>query len=167
MLATLDVLESWQKQGVKFDYYVWDWGWQDPTVDLKRPLPHCYPEGPDKVIARVKQLGMKWGLWFAGGAADLSIGLNPATKPSRSPFPGGKWPEYSYRDGYPQGVGGNLCLASEPFFSMLRDAILYHIRKYDLKFLKLDAASYYCNSTERGHLRPMVALRTIGGPHPD
>ena len=152
MLATLDILAKWQKQGVTFDYYVWDWGWQDPAGDLKRPLQHCYPEGPDKVVARVKQLGMKWGLWFAGGAAELSIGLNPATKPSRSPFPGGGWAEYAYRDGYPQGGGGNLCIASEPFFSMLRDAILYHVRHYDLKFFKLDAANYYCNGTEHGHL---------------
>jgi hypothetical protein len=60
----------------------------------------------------------------------------------------------AYRNGYIAngGVPGLLCVASEPYFSILRDAILFHIRENGLKFFKLDIGSYYCNSTKHGHL---------------
>ena len=45
-----------------------------------------------------------------------------------------------------------LCLASEPYFSILRDALLDHIRHHNLRFFKLDVGSYYCNSTSHHHL---------------
>jgi len=43
-------------------------------------------------------------------------------------------------------------VASEPYFSMLRDALLYHIHHYNLRFFKLDTGSYFCNSTTHHHL---------------
>jgi hypothetical protein len=153
MLDTLKLLEKWQKRGVRFDYYVPDVGWQDWTGDLTRFWPQCFPEGPTKVIKKVNELGMKWGLWFAGTWADWSCGLNPIIAPSRTVVPGGKWPDFLFRDGFDIYDGSRqLCMASEPYFSKLRDALLYHIRNYNLRFFKLDTSSYYCNSTEHNHL---------------
>ena len=153
MLDTLKLLEKWQKRGVKFDYYVPDVGWQDWTGDLTRFWPQCFPEGPDKVIKRVNELGMKWGLWFTGTFADWSCGLNPKVEPSRTVVAGGKWPDYEQRDSFDTYNGTrHFCLASEPYFSVLRDALLYHIRHYNLRLFKLDAGNYYCNSTEHDHL---------------
>lgn len=152
MLDTLKLLGKWQKRGVKFDYYVPDVGWQDWTGDLTRFWPQCFPEGPMKVIKRVNELAMKWGLWFAATWADWSCGLNPEVTPSRTIVPGG-WPDYLYRDNFDINDGRRqLCLASEPYFTMLRDALLYHIRNYNLRFFKLDTGSYYCNNSRHNHL---------------
>ena len=101
MLGTMNLLEKWQKQGVKFDYYVPDVGWQDRTGDVTQFWPQCFPTGPDEVIKRANELGMKWGLWFCATHGDWSIGNNPRTEPSRTIVPGGEWPRYKYRDGFP------------------------------------------------------------------
>jgi len=45
----------------------------------------------------------------------------------------------------------HLCLASEPYFSVLRDAVLHHIRNNNLRFFKLDAGNYSCNSASHDH----------------
>ena len=100
MLTTLDLMEKWQKQGVKFDYFVPDVGWIDRAGDLTRFWPQCFPEGPGKVVKRVNELGMKWGLWFSGTWADWGNGENPKIAPSRTLVAGGKWPEDEYRDGF-------------------------------------------------------------------
>jgi hypothetical protein len=153
MLESTELLEKWQKHGIKFDYYVPDVGWQDWSGDLTRFWPHAFPEGPGKVIKRVNQLGMKWGLWFASTWADWSCGLNPKIEPSQAVVAGGKWPDYQFRDNFDT-LNGNrhLCLASEPYFSILRDALLHHIQHDNLRFFKLDTGSYFCNSTGHGHL---------------
>ena len=153
MLETADLLQKWQKQGVTFDYYVPDVGWQDSTGDITRFWPHCFPDGPQKVIKRVNELGMKWGLWFTGTWADWTSGLNPRTVASQTVVAGGKWPHPQFRDNFDMYDGSRqLCLASEPYFSMLRDALLFHIQKNNLKFFKLDASSYFCNRVDHAHL---------------
>lgn len=155
MVDNLELLAKWQKRGIKFDYYVPDVGWQDWTGDLTRFWPHGFPEGPGKVIKRVNELGMKWGLWFCATGAAWSCGLNPRTEPSRAMPAGGKWPLYRFRDNFdqlPTGASGDLCLASEPYFSILRDALVHHIRHDNLRFFKLDGGVYFCNSTEHNHL---------------
>lgn len=153
MLESADLLQKLQKQGIKFDYYVPDVGWQDSTGDITRFWPHCFPEGPQKVIERVNGLGMKWGLWFTGTWADWTSGLNPRTVASQTIVAGGKWPDYLFRDNFDIYDGSRqLCLASEPYFTMLRDALLFHIKNNNLKFFKLDASSYFCNRTDHGHL---------------
>ncbi len=74
------------------------------------------------------------------------------------PIPGGPAqpapPVQAYRNGYlaRENLNGNLCVASEPYFTILKNAILYHIRENNLKLVKLDMGSYYCNSSEHNHL---------------
>ena len=55
MLETMDLLEEWKKEGVAFDYYVPDVGWQDRTGDMTRFWPQCFPNGPEQVIKRANQ----------------------------------------------------------------------------------------------------------------
>ena len=158
MMNGLNVLEKWQKQGIHFDYYVPDWGWLDNSSDLTRFRPECFPEGPRKVIERVNALGINFGLWFSVSNAAVSCGEYPPVGPSRVPVPGGPAqpppPVQAYRNGYlaSENLDGNLCVASEPYFTILKNAILYHIRENNLKLVKLDMGSYYCNSTEHNHL---------------
>lgn len=157
-LDVLSVLEKWQKQGFKFDYFTLDTGWMDHASDLKHFAPQCYPNGPAKIAERVKDLGMKFGLWFSTTGGGWSCIENPAVAPSLIPKPGSPpqpvLPQVAYRNGYIAngGVSGSLCPASEPYFHILRDAVLYHIRENGLKFFKLDSGYYYCNSTLHDHL---------------
>jgi hypothetical protein len=154
-LNILDVVEKWQAKGMKFDYFTLDQGWVDPAGDLTGFAPQCYPEGPGKIVQRVKALGMKFGLWFSISGAPWSCPENPAVKPSFVPPPGdpdlGLKPVEVYDTGYGM-MHGRLCIASEPYFSMLRDAILHHIEHNNLKLFKIDMGTYYCNSMEHGHL---------------
>ena len=153
MLGTMDLLEKWQKQGVKFDYYVPDVGWQDRTGDMTQFWPQCFPNGPDEVIHRANQLGMKWGLWFGVTHGDWTIGNNPRLTPSRTIVPGGEWPRNQYRDGFLEDDWRRqYCLASEPYFTIFRDGLLQHIRRYNLEFYKVDDSTYYCNNPAHGHL---------------
>jgi len=157
-LDVLKVLEEWQQRGFEFEYFSLDTGWMDHTSDLTRFAPHCYPNGPARIVERVKAMGMKFGLWFSVSGAGWSCGQNPAVQPNFIPYPGAsgepKPSSVAYRNGYiaDGGVPGVLCVASEPYFSILREAVLYHIRENGLKFFKLDIGSYYCNSTQHGHL---------------
>jgi len=157
-LDVLKVLEKWQQRGFKFDYFTLDTSSLDSASDLTRFAPHCFPNGPAKIVEQVKALGMKFGLWFSVSGAGWSCGENPAVQPSFIPHPGSseesKPSSVTYRNGYIAngGVPGQLCIASEPYFSILRNAVLFHIRENGLKFFKLDIGSYYCNSTQHGHL---------------
>lgn len=157
-LDVLGVLEKWQKQGFRFDYFTLDTGWMDHASDLKHFASQCYPNGPAKILARVKELGMKFGLWFSTTGGGWSCGENPAMAPSLIPKVGSdsqqRLPQVAYRNGYIAngGISDSLCPASEPYFHILRDAVLYHIKENGLKFFKLDNGYYYCNSTTHDHL---------------
>jgi len=82
----LELLEQWQGQGVRFDYFTLDTGWSDPSSDLKQFRPNCYPDGPAAVVERVRGLGMKLGLWFgtSWGAQSCWI-TRPRTRISGRP----------------------------------------------------------------------------------
>ena len=157
-LKVLDRLAEWQQKGMKFDYFTLDWGWVDPTSDLTRLAPQCYPDGEKKIVERVRELGMKFGLWFSVAYGGKSIGEYPPVAPSFIPQPGDPAQpaasQSAYRNGYIADAGApeRLCVASEPYGSLLRDAVLYHIRDNGLKFFKLDMGNYYCNSIHHGHL---------------
>ncbi len=158
MLNGLDRLKKWQEIGFRFDYYVPDTGWVDHASDLTRFAPQCFPNGPAKVVERVKALGMKFGLWFGTSWGAASCSDYPPVWPCQVPAPGGPSkpgpPPMVYRNGYPEGGGpaATLCVASEPYFSILKNAILYHIQESSLNLFKLDGGNYYCNSTHHDHL---------------
>jgi hypothetical protein len=147
-LHVLGVLEKWQRKGVRFDYFTLDTGWVDPSSDLTRFRPTCYPNGPDEIITRVGELGMKFGLWFATSwAAESCWGYPPA-------WEGQDAPPMDYINGCPAKAHfhGSLCLGSDAYARILREAILHHVRENNVRFLKLDGGNYHCDSVEHGHL---------------
>lgn len=154
-LNILDTVEQWQKKGIKFDYFTLDQGWLDPASDLTGFAPQCYPEGPGKIIERVKSLGMKFGLWFSITGAPWSCPEYSAADPSFIPPPGdpdlGHHPKEEFLTGYGM-THGRFCVASEPYFSLLHNALVHHMKVNDLKLFKIDMGNYYCNSSEHGHL---------------
>ncbi len=151
--GTLDLLGNWQKRGVKFDYYIPDMS-LDTTADLKKFRLFSFPDGPRAMIEQIRTLGMKFGQWFCVTAGSWSNGRNPKMAPSRIPGPiPASFP--TFRNGYLAGLWGNVgdfCVASEPYFSTLREAVLYHINENHVELIKFDCGDYYCNSTQHGHL---------------
>ena len=159
---TLDVLgrlEQWQKRGVRFDYFTLDTGWVDPSSDLTRFRPWCYPNGPGEIIKRANALGMKFGLWFATSwAAESCWDYPPALvgQPAISP---------PYLLGYPDRAheGRMLCLGAEPYFKTLKNAVLYHVIENKARLLKVDGGSYYCDNTAHGHLPGKYSTEAMYG----
>ena len=150
--GTLNLLAEWQKRGIKFDYYVPDMSLDTTsTSDLKRFRLFSFPDGPGEMIKQIRELGMKFGQWFCVTGAAWSNGRNPKMAPSRVPNPRKSFPAL-FRYGYNAGRMGGLCVASEPYFSTLKDAIVYHIKKHNVELIKLDVGDYYCNSTQHEHL---------------
>jgi hypothetical protein len=147
-LDVLGLLQKFQKQGVSFDYFTLDTGWVDPASDLTRFRPTCYPSGPGEIVERIGSLGMKFGLWFGTSWGAESCWDYPAA------FVNGLAPQLPYRDGYParQSSSVNFCFASEPYFDIFKNAVLYHIVHNNVRFLKFDGGNYYCDSAEHGHL---------------
>jgi hypothetical protein len=151
--GTLNLLAEWQKRGIKFDYYIPDMS-LDTTSDLKRFRLSSFPDGPGEMIKQIDQLGMRFGQWFCVTGGAWSNARYPKMAPSLVPSPQeSSHPLYRY--GYladMSGKLGSLCVASEPYFSTLRDAIVHHIKETHVELIKLDCGDYYCNSIQHGHL---------------
>ncbi|MFH1567792.1 MAG: hypothetical protein ABIL09_07305 [Gemmatimonadota bacterium] len=146
-LDVLRVLEGWQRRGARFDYFTLDSGWVDPSSDLTRFRPNAYPHGPGQIAARVEELGMRLGLWFATSWGTQSCWDYPPAYEDAAP------PGLPYREGYPLTLGGiTFCLAWEPYRRLLHDAVLHHIRQNGVRLLKFDGGSYRCDRTDHGHL---------------
>ncbi len=147
-LDVLGVLGKWQKQGVRFDYFTLDTGWVDPSSDLTRFRPSCFPKGPRDIVQRVNALGMNFGLWFATSWAAESCWDYPAALAGQPPV------SMAYRLGYPDKAheGRMFCFGSEPYFQTLKKAVLYHVQENHVRWLKFDGGNYTCDSTEHGHL---------------
>jgi hypothetical protein len=167
MLQQLDLLAQLQQKGIKFDYYVPDAGWHDHAADMTRFGMQCFPDGPEEVVEKLQSLGIAFGLWFGTSWGAESCGDNPAVWPDQTPGPGDPEqpgpPSITYRNGYPVGGGAgvDLCMAAEPYFTMFRDAVLYHMRENKVKFIKIDGGDYYCNSTHHEHLPGKYSTETM------
>lgn len=151
-LRTLDLLEEWQRKGVQFDYYSPDMSLDTTaTADLKQFRHYSFPDGPDAMIERIHQLGMKYSHYFSVGVGAWANWRNPKTVPSRIASP--TTPAHPlYQNGYLVGGTGELCVASEPYFTMLKEAITYHCQKNAAAVFKFDGGRYYCTSTQHDHL---------------
>ncbi len=151
-LGTLDLLAEWQKKGIRFDYYILEMSLDTTSdSDLKRFCLFSFPDGPAKVIERIHELGMKTSQYFSVTYGGWSNSRNPKTAPSRVPTPGGDG-KVVMRHGYLAGGAGSLCVASEPYFSMLKDAAIHHVKNNGADLIKLDDGDYYCNATDHEHL---------------
>ena len=147
---TLDVLnhlKQLRKRGVRFDYFTLDTGWVDPASNLTRFKPTAFPRGPDEMLRSVRTLHIKFGLWFATSWGLQSCWDYPGA------FPDGVPPTQLYREGFPLGADGlTFCLGEESYRAILQKAVLHHVRKNGVRFLKFDGGSYACDNPAHGHL---------------
>ena len=154
------VIQGWQAKGVKLDYFTLDQGWPDNDGDLTQFASACYPDGPGKIVKGANALDMKLGLWFSVSGGGWSDGSYPAVQTSAIPYPGSSGvpptapPVWAYRDGYPTqgGIGRTLCIASDPYFKVFKNAVDYQVRHNNFRLVKFDSGDYYCNSTVHQHM---------------
>ncbi len=156
---TLDVLGhlgELRRRGVRFDYFTLDTGWVDPASDLTRFKPTAFPRGPAEVIRRVRGLHLKFGLWFATSWGLQSCWDYPGA------FADGLPPAQAYREGYPPGAEGLMfCLGEKSYQSILGRAVLHHVRKNGVSFLKFDGGAYQCDNPAHGHLPGKYATEAM------
>ena len=152
-LEVLGHLGELKRRGVTFDYFTLDTGWNDAASDLTRFKPTAFPHGPDAVIRRVRALRMKFGLWFA-----TSWGLQSCWDYPEA-FADGLPPTQLYREGYPLGADGlTFCMGERRYQDILARAVLHHVKKNGVRFLKFDGGSYACDHAGHG-ARPTEASR--------
>ena len=127
-----------RKRGIKFDYYCIDTGWNDPQGDLKQFHPKNFPHGGEASLKAVRDLGMKPLLW-----------ISPAQGPPAFRF-GTTSPLLKPEDNI--GAGWFLCQAAERWHTMLREAMLHHVKNNCVRGFKLDEVSFYCARSTHGHM---------------
>ncbi len=153
ILANLNDIAQLNAMGVRFDYYFIDAGWSNPTGDLKDFDPRFFPNGPERVIGRISELGMKLGLWTSPACGPMAF------------HPGAAKPELAgcgtlaSADG--SGHRGMLCMASEPWRSMYRDALEHHVRHNGCTGFKLDANALACNNPSHGHMLGLYSVEAL------
>jgi hypothetical protein len=146
-LDTVGMLEELAAHGVDFDHYIIDVGWQDHASDLTWFKRDTFPDGPGRLVERLERLGVRFGLWFATTHAPWSCGDYPPVQPCLQP----------------NGASGprrrrELCVAAEPYRSVLRQALLHHVQQNRVRAVKLDTTRFYCNSAEHGHMPGKYSL---------
>ena len=152
VLDNLDDLERLQKRGIYFDYYFIDTGWSNHRGDLKDFDPSRFPKGPAKIVEQLRKLGMKIGLWVspsAGPMAFVSAAGNPVLDPSAM---------HPLKEGQPC---NEYCLASEPYRTIFREALLYHVKENNVRSFKLDGFSYFCTNPTHGHMMGKYSVEPI------
>ena len=141
VLDSIEMLDSLRSRGITMDYYFIDVGWQDHFKDLTWLKDDNFPNGLAKILDRLDQIGVRFGLWFSTIYRPWSAGNYPDVQ-------GCVIPNSRKGDAYDDG----LCLAAEPYRTLFRDAVLHHIQENNVKGLKIDMAKYYCNSADHDHL---------------
>ncbi|QYM78426.1 hypothetical protein K0B96_14140 [Horticoccus luteus] len=155
-LEVLDLVGTLREEEVAFDYFTLDTGWVDFASDLTQFRPGAYPNGPDKIVQRVRELKMKFGLWFAVGWGLQACWDHPGA------FANGIPPVQRWREGYPLGADGVVfCLGEENYYTILKNAVLHHVRENGVRFLKFDGGGYQCDDPTHGHLPGKYATEAM------
>ncbi len=156
-LHVLGVLDGWRRKGARFDYFTLDTGWVDYGSDLMRFRPVGFPEGPARIIQRVHSAGMKFGLWFATSWASQSCWDYPPAWGGRAV------PNLTWRNGHAAmtDYAASFCLAAPPYYSLLKEAVLHHVRVNGARFLKFDGGNYACSDESHGHLPGRYAVEVM------
>jgi hypothetical protein len=130
VLRSVDELADLRQAGWQPDYYVMDAGWFDTSGDYTQYVKSRWPDGPKPMVEAIQGVGIDYALWFDTGGG---IEKNPAMEPSK----------YS---------SGRLCLASEPYISTFKNALISQINNNGLKMVKFDFATFTCDNDKHGHL---------------
>lgn len=73
VLRALDSLERWRAFDFFPQYFNIDYGWTDPELGYRHFYRERWPDGPERVLNRIREMGMSPGLWYAVSGAYLRI----------------------------------------------------------------------------------------------
>jgi len=120
VLSELDTLAKWQKKfDLHFDYFQIDCLWFDPDKGYHHFRKPHWPEGPDRVLQRIRDLNMIPGLWYSTNSGRLNV---PEWEPSRNTD------NWSYN------------LADGPYGDAFEKALFFAAEQWGIRFFKLDFA---------------------------
>lgn len=121
----LDKLEEMKEaSGFAFDYYTMDAFWFEENTPYTEFKKRTWPNGPNRIIDRMRRQDMKFGLWF-----DVNSDLLKLT-------------DAACQNRY--NCQFKKCLSDPEYLALLEHGILYNIEKYDVRMLKLDFADFDC-----------------------
>jgi len=152
----ISCMERFHKEtGEKFDVFHVDF-WHDINGDVERPDPRRFPEGLANVRRLLAEQGVSMGLWLDSTRGSWNIGANPVI-----------WPSTTYDHAY--GVGGPsptlwgnfLCLAADPFRSIMKNGFLHHLRHNGARMFKFDDFSTVCYNPNHEHFPGIYSTEAI------
>lgn len=121
VLRALDSLERWRDFDFFPQYFNIDYGWTDPELGYRHFYRERWPDGPNRVFDRIREMGMLPGLWYAVSGGHLRV-------PS--------WGASLSRDNW------NYSLLGGPFYDDLSDGILYAAETWGVRFFKFDFVDF-------------------------
>lgn len=119
-----DLRRARETTGLTYDYYLMDDFWYAPETYQKFRATH-WPEGPEKFLSELDEMGMQFGLWF-------DVNLQRVTDPNKKIFRGDSTKE--------------LCISAEENMDMVFSSVEKHIREERVRLLKFDFAFFECNN---------------------
>jgi hypothetical protein len=137
VMKNIEQMAALQKRDIKFDYYCIDTGWNDPNGDLKTFHPVNFPNGPDKALKGVRDLGMKPLLWMSPAQGPIAFRGSSNVLLGEENNIGAVW---------------FLCCAAPKWRDMLREAMIHHVKNNGVRGFKLDEVTFYCGRSNHGHL---------------
>jgi hypothetical protein len=164
------VLERLREQGVEFDVYMVDDWWEPTDFDSFRRS--TLPSGGPAIAARLREAGLRHGLWCAttravwtsheepGMEACVAGGVAHSVAPADFAGESGEW---NWDEEFANLFVGEkrLCLAAEPFRTRLRESLAKHARELELGVLKLDCAVPHCTSSAHDHIAGRHSVEPI------
>ncbi len=139
VLRALDSLERWWEFDFFPQYFNIDYGWTDPELGYRHFYRERWPDGPDRVLKRIHEMGMLPGLWYAVSGGHLRV-------------PG--WHASLASD------NRNYSLLEGPYYQDLSDGLLYAAEVWGVRFFKFDFADFA--AAVRGDSRPFEMRYALG-----
>jgi ABC-type branched-subunit amino acid transport system substrate-binding protein len=140
-----------KESGCQYDFYCLEL-WRDLKGDIEHPNPTTYPKGFGNIRDELAKLDIKFALWNdVSGPLSWTCGENPKVQPNVTYDPTAPYPaELPW-----------LCIAEDPLKSMFTQAFVNHIRKNNLRLLKMDGNSSICYNPHHNHLPGVYSTEAI------
>ncbi|MFZ1935198.1 MAG: hypothetical protein WCB27_01810 [Thermoguttaceae bacterium] len=140
-----------RESGCKFDFYCLEL-WRDIKGDIEHPNTKTYPKGFGRIRDELAKLGIGFALWNdVSGPLSWTCGENPKL-----------WPDLTHDPTCPyQPELPWLCIAEEPLKGMFTGAFINHIRKNNLRLLKMDGNMSICYNPRHRHLPGVYSTEAI------
>lgn len=139
VLRALDALERWRAFDFFPQYFNIDYGWADPQQGCRHFYRERWPDGPDRVLNRIREMGMFPGLWYAVNGGHLRM---PAWSANRA---SDQW-QYSLLEG--------------PYAQALSDGLLHAAEVWGVRFFKFDFVDFA--AAVPGDTRPFETRYALG-----